>query len=268
MKTLVGELEKIIEQAQWPMEHQMTMKSRRIYEEGLDIVNSYRGHPAVFLDGLNAFQATRSTPYAYAGIAFTLTVAASGEDTSKAIKQGLEKAMHWLEKSQYLEPDRLEINFIEATIYMYGKDLRNSRVVLDYLNQQDSRNNYYVCLTEMNYWRKRGLKQQYFQWFQQAMKTADNNRRQAFVLNSLANFYLENRMYEKSIKAFQKVVKLDPNDPWAWHNMSLMFLDMKQLKEAGQCNKVALSIMDFGAARQIEQEIKKNRGIFGRLFSK
>lgn len=265
MRTLVSELEKIIEQARWPMEHLMTMKSRRIYEDGLDIVNSYRGHPAVFLDALSAFQATRSTPYAYAGIAFTLAMVASRENTSKAIKRGLDKAMHWLEKSQKLEPDRAEINFIEAVIYLNNKDLDNGRVILNYLNQQDSRN-YYICLTEMNYWRRRGDKRQYLQWTQQAMKSANNKMRQAYVLNSLANLYLEDKMYEKSIKTFKKVIKLDPDDPWAWHNMSVIFVELKQFKEADQCNKNALSIMDFGAARQIEQEIKENRGLLGRLF--
>jgi hypothetical protein len=41
---------------------------------------------------------------------------------------------------------------------------------------------------------------------------------------------------------------------------------MKQFKEAEQCNKRALSIMDFGAARDIEQVIKKNRGGLSRFL--
>ena len=267
MRTLVNELEEIIEKARWPREHLMTMKSRRIYEDGLDIVNLYRGRPEIYLDALHMFQATRSSPYSNAGIAFTLTMAASREDSPRAVKQGLETALHWLEKSQFSEPDRSEINFIEAVIYINGGDLKNGRVVLDHLNQQDS-SNYYVCLTEMNYWYQKGAKQQYSQWLQRAMKSANNNTRQVYVLNSIGNFYIDNREFKKSIKTFQKLLKIDPNDPWAWHNLSVIFVEMKQYKEADRCNKKALDIMDFVAAREIEQDIKENRGVLGRLFGK
>jgi hypothetical protein len=48
--------------------------------------------------------------------------------------------------------------------------------------------------------------------------------------------------------------------------MSVMYVRLDRFKEADQCNKRALSLMDFGAAREIEQVIKQNRGGLGRLF--
>lgn len=262
---MINELEEIIEQIRWPMEHRMTMKSRRIYEEGLDTIDAYRGNSEVFLDALNIFQTTYSTPYAYAGIAYTLAMASSEESRPKTIERGLLQAMDWLEKSQYLEPDRTEINFIEAVIYMKQGNLRDARLILDHINQ-DTRN-YYVCLAELDYWYKQGNEEQYYyHWFERAKKIANNKLRQARVFNSLANFQLDREMYEKSIKTFYKVVQVTPDDPWAWHNMSVIFVRIKQFKEAAHCNKQALSIMEFEAARQIEQTIKENQTFFSRLF--
>jgi tetratricopeptide (TPR) repeat protein len=265
MKTFVDQLENIIQQAAWPMEHRLTMQSRRIYENGLDIVNAYRGHSGIYIEALKIFQGTNSCPYAYAGIAFTLTMASSGEDNVNAVRRGFQKALDWLEKSQAVEPDRPEINFVEAVIYINRGQLENGRLILDHLTTQDPRN-YYLCLTEMNYWRRQGDEQRYLHWVHQAMEGANNNHRHAYVLNALAGFHLDKRRYDKSIKLYQKVVEINPHDSWAWHNMSTMLVKMKQFKEAKICNERALKIMDFGAAREIEQEIKKNLGGLSRLF--
>jgi tetratricopeptide (TPR) repeat protein len=264
MNTLIDQLNKIIQEANWPAEHHATIQNRRIYENGLDIVNMYRGHPAILGKALRKFQGTRSSPYAYAGIAYTLATASRGRDGQAPDQRGLKGAMHWLEKSQNLEPDRLEINFIEAVIYLNARQHKNARLILDYLNDQDP-GNYYLCVTEMNYWDEQSSDKQYLHWVQQAVNAANSNIRRIWVMNALAGFYLGKGMYERSLKTYQQVAKLDPNDPWLWHNMSVMYVEMKHFKEAENCNKRALSIMDFGAARDIEQVIKKNRGGLSRF---
>lgn len=62
-------------------------------------------------------------------------------------------------------------------------------------------------------------------------------------------------MYEESLGLFHEVVKIDPNDPWAWHNMSWMYLRLKDYTNAGSCNDRALRIMDFGVARNIQKSL-------------
>jgi tetratricopeptide (TPR) repeat protein len=267
MSSLVEQLNTLIQQADWPTEHRMTMQSRRTYESGLDAVNAYRGHLSVFVEALKRFQATYSCPYAYAGIAYTLTSAAAHEDTPAAMRRGWQKALTWLEKSQNLEDDRPEINFIEAVIYIHQAQYQNARLVLDHLYNQDTQN-YYLCLAEMKYWEKQGDDQRYRQWFNRAAKAASTKGRQAFILNSLAHIFQKKGVYDKSLKLYRDVTELDPADPWAWHNMSVMLVRLKQFKEAKLCNERALKIMDFGAAREIEQEIKKNIGGLGRLFGR
>ena len=93
---------KIIQEVNWPTEHRITTQSQRIYESGLDTVNMYRDHPAIFGEALRKFQGTESSPYAYAGIAYTLATASRGRGGQVPDQRGLKRAMHWLEKSQIL----------------------------------------------------------------------------------------------------------------------------------------------------------------------
>jgi tetratricopeptide (TPR) repeat protein len=242
------------------------MQSRRAYEAGLDVINMYRGDPSVFVEGLRRFQASRSCSYAQAGVAYTLAVASfAGSQTPD--RRGLQNAMQWLERSQNYEPDRSEINFIEAVIYLNGKQFDKARMVLDYLTNQDPQN-YYLIITEMEYWDQRGDEQKYFQWADKGLEAANQKGRQIFVMNSLAGFYLSKGDFEKSINVYLNLAELDPDDPWLWHNLSVMYVELEMFKEANQCNKQALSIMDFGAAREIEQVIKKNRSGISRLFGR
>ena len=48
-----------------------------------------------------------------------------------------------------------------------------------------------------------------------------------------------------------------------------MLLDMDNYDDASLCNQKALSIMDFGAARSVEQRLQNVKGgRFGRLFKR
>ncbi|MCP5098590.1 MAG: tetratricopeptide repeat protein [Chloroflexi bacterium] len=264
--SLVDKLIEIINKSQWPAAHRNNSQARRIYERGLDEVNSYRGHPDTLMRALEIFSRTQSSAFAYAGIAFTLVTAATDQDSF--YQPGFDEAMRWLEKAQEWEANLIEINFIEAVIYLNSTQLENGRFILDYLGRQNP-NNYYLCLTEMNYYAQKKLKKKYIHWLEKAIKQANSGYRQAYTLNSLAGHYLKHGDYELAIKQYYQVTKIDPNDAWAWHNMSVMFTRMKKFEDAHLCNKKALNLMDFGAARQIEAQLKEKRGSkLGKLFSR
>ena len=80
-----------------------------------------------------------------------------------------------------------------------------------------------------------------------------------FILNALADLYLDQGRYSQSIQLYRDVINLNPDDPWAWHDMSIVFVHMKKFKEAKVCNQRALDIMDFEAARDIQRLIEKKR---------
>jgi tetratricopeptide (TPR) repeat protein len=233
------------------------MQARRAYERGLDLVNLYRGHPGVFFQALPEFQATQSAAYAYAGIAFTL-VMASSYDGDDIHQHGFEEATKWLEKAQEWEPDRIEINFIEAVLYANLGQYENARLILDHLEALESQN-YYLCVAEINYWRRQQHSVKWIQWIERTQKLADTRIRQAFTLNVLAGLYSSQGKYSQSIQAYRHMVRLNPEDALAWHDLSVMLVRMRQFKEAEACNQRALSIADFDAARNVQELIKKKR---------
>ncbi len=55
-------------------------------------------------------------------------------------------------------------------------------------------------------------------------------------------------------------MKVKPDDVWAWHKMSVMLLRLNNYKDAELCNRQALSIIDFDAARGVQEELKRLTG--------
>lgn len=64
------------------------------------------------------------------------------------------------------------------------------------------------------------------------------------------------KRYEEALSTYNLVNERYPQDPWAWHNKSLILLDLSRYPEALACNERALSIMDFGAARSTGERIR------------
>ncbi len=262
---LVDKLIETVNRHHWPSAHRMDARALRAYTRGLDQVNAYRGDPAIYFDALRTFSQTESTAFASAGVAFTLTMASSGR---KPYLAGFEEAIRWLEKAQEWEPDFVDINFIEAVIYLNTGQIENGRLVLDHLSQQEA-DNYYVCLTEMNYWQQKNANESFVKWLRKASNKLANKRlRQAYTLNALAHLYLSEGRLNNALEIFTDITKLTPDDPWAWHNMSYIFLELDKVKEAKQCNERALGIMDFQSARDIQEKIRQQRGGLSRLFRK
>ncbi|MCP4417831.1 MAG: hypothetical protein GY805_14500 [Chloroflexi bacterium] len=247
-----------------PTAHRNSATTRRLYQRGLDTINIYKGRPNSITQGLDIFQATESNAYASAGIAYTLVIISSENDSTNEI--GLTEAMKWLEKAQEWEPNSTEINFIEALVYTHSNQYKNARLVLDHIAWEDP-NNYYLALAEAEYYKKRLNNDQFFHWLEKANKVANTAARKAFIFNSAAHFFLRENDFQRAIKNFYQVTKIDPDDAWAWHSISWMFVQMEKYEDARLCNQRALSIMDFDAAREIEAQLgqKKKRG-FGRFF--
>jgi tetratricopeptide (TPR) repeat protein len=262
---VVDDLLDFIAKARWPGTHRSNAALRARYEQGLDMVNAYRGDPRIYFQALSLFQSIDACGYAYAGIAFTLAMASS-ERQNQIYPNGYNAALDWLEKAQEWEPNRVEINFIEAVLYINSGQFENGRLILDYLSPAEP-DNYFLCLTEINYWGSLKRAEKALHWIKQAFRFANSQARQANVHNALAHYYMQDGYFVRAIKHYTEVIKLDPNDAWAWHNMSYMFLRLNALEDAAKCNEKALGIMEFQAARQIEEQIqqKKPKGFFQKL---
>lgn len=58
-----------------------------------------------------------------------------------------------------------------------------------------------------------------------------------------------------ALAAYDVVNQRYPDDPWAWHNKSLLLISMNRLDEAWACNQRALSLMTFGQALKTRESL-------------
>lgn len=258
---LLDSLTELVASTSWPDNSFINAKSQHIYETGMDVLNMYRGHPDVLIDALRLFYQTESQPYAYAGIAATL-ISASYSHGDVYEGDGLRQAQQWLERAQASIADRVEINVVEASLYISMREYDNARLILDYF-QQENYEHYQICLAEMHYWQRKESIPQVSEWYRKAMALSTTKVRKIVALNILAGCYLSNKHYKQTIEAYRHLAKLDANDPWLWHNSSIAHYNLKQYKDAAKCNKKALELMDFQAARDmgkaIEYKLKQSR---------
>jgi tetratricopeptide (TPR) repeat protein len=247
----------VVNRTQWPDVPFINAKSQQIYEAGMDILNLYRGHPQVLLDALKTFYQTGAQPYAYAGVAGVLISASYSHDEIYDA-QGLAEAQRWLEGAQSIVGDRVEINVLEALLYLNLKQFENARLVLDHF-QHENYEHFLIALTEMHYWARKRDIQQLYEWYRRAAVLATTKPRKIVITSALAGCYLTNRCFPQALQAYKLLAQLDPQDPWLWHNASIAHFHLQQYRDAEKCNKKALEFMDFKAARDMEQLIKKKR---------
>jgi tetratricopeptide (TPR) repeat protein len=241
-----------------PEETAITPEATARFEQAVEVMYAYRGEPQALIEGLKAYLATRCRPYVYAGIAGTLSTAAFEHD-DQYDQEGVEQALTWLQRAQEIIPDRNEINLFEAIIYLHMKRYPDARTVLDYLAEAGPLS-YRFCITEMSYWDAQKDMPKVEEWFEQAIALARGDQQRAYLLEMLAGIYLMNNILERSLRLFEEAVKFASNNPWAWHNMSVIHYRQRNYDPAARCNERALQLMDFGAARQMQALIPFGRG--------
>jgi hypothetical protein len=128
-KNLLQQMIPYLNKVNWAGEDTVTPQGREAYMIGLDKVEMYAGDPKSLVEALRVFQSGGSLPYAYAGAAYVLVVASRERDGSYVLG-GLDTAMEWLEKAQALEPDYVDINMIEAFVYVYNGRSDDARLVI------------------------------------------------------------------------------------------------------------------------------------------
>lgn len=264
---LIAKLVPLLEKVNWPTDHTATEQGRRSYLVGLEKVDTYNGDPNQLTAALKTFVTGGSRPFAYAGVSYTL-IAASEEKDGRYDPEGLDVAMEWLEKAQDLEPDVLEINMLEALIYVHNGRLEDARTVLDYLHDINP-SDYYLYRIEVAYWEAAGDLEQTISWFDQAATAATTVPQRLAMRGQLADFYFRQKMWTEAEAAYQEALHFDSSNTLLWHKLALIHWQLEDFEEAEKCNQQTLRLKDFPAARQLEEQIKKKKSegsVWGKLF--
>lgn len=252
---LVNQLLPVLDRMRWPFTPRATQLGYKAYEHGIDKADTYRDDAKVLGDALRIFQTADSQPYAFAGIAYTLVLASREEDGSYA-QEGLDAAMLWLEKAQELEPDLVEINFIESLVYIYGNRPGDARMILDYLRQQEPAN-YFLQRSEVTYWRRQGDMKKVVYWCEKAMVAADTIPQRLRLQGTMADGLYELGEMDKALHAYKEAVHFDANNHEAWHGLAVINWQRKNYDEATRLNNKALKIRDFPAGRKLALALER-----------
>ncbi|MEQ8675208.1 MAG: hypothetical protein RLP44_04630 [Aggregatilineales bacterium] len=252
---------------EFPIETEITPTSRTSFYRAMDISLMYRGHPNVLSRSMEEFLKSNCRPFAYAGAAKVLMLS-SYISSREYDDYGLQASREWLSIARQDVTRCFEIELIHGEIEQASNKLDNIKSNLDELNTFDeAKDSYYVALLNMFYHSKRKQRGEEQKWEDIAERLAENDYQKLFVINGKAGNFIQDKKWSDAAKHYEQVIAIDKQDPWAWHNVSLCYLHLNDLKNAERCNEIALVLMDFGAARQVQQMIqqRKTGSFFSRL---
>jgi tetratricopeptide (TPR) repeat protein len=269
-KVLVEKMLPVLGVTKWPESEEATQLGRQAYFVGLDKVEEFADDPKTLTSALRTFQSGESRPYAYAGVAYSL-IRASVERDGTYATEGLDASLSWLEKAQELAPDLLEINMIEAFIYIYGGRFDDARIILDYLEAIDA-TDYHVLMAEAAYWSQQKKLKETVMWLEKAIAAADTVPRKLRLRVKLGDTYLSYGTDEKALEVYREAVHFAKENPRLWHKMSIANWRLEDYDEAARCNKRALALReDYPEALKMQESLKEKQdtgGLTRRLFGR
>lgn len=262
-KKLVKEVTTAVSEMTWPKLQKRTEQGRRIFLQSLDEVAARQRDPHALLDVLRLLQTADSRPYAQAGVANVLV--AASKQAKGYFQPGLKQAMQWLEQAQADEADIVEINVIEALIYVHSNRLDDARLVLDYLQGVEP-SNHYLHLAEIVYWTAVNNTQQAIVWIEEASISAITIPQRLRLRARLGDVYLRAQAYKEAVPVLREAVHFSKQDASLWHRLSFAYFRLGNLEEAELCNRRALTLQPtLKAAQKLQAAIKKQRGSTGLL---
>lgn len=268
-RELVNKIISSVNKTSWEGNEHVTQLGLQAFEVGLDSADEYQSDPAPLASALRIFHSGDSVPFGYAGVAYVL-IKASRESDGNYYQPGLETALEWLEKAQELAADTMQINMIEALIYIYGNRFDDARIVLDYLEQIDA-TDYYVIFAEAAFWRRQKAVNETIFWYGQAIDAAGTVPKKLRLRTQLGDCYVDFDMNEEAARSYQEAVHFSKENPRLWHRLSVVYWRMEDYQEALRCNKRALELEDFPEAREMEAALAERLdtgGLKRRLFGR
>jgi predicted Zn-dependent protease len=259
IEKMLGQLPKM----KWPHGKQATELGRKSYDTALDRVDMYTGDPKVLGEALRILQTGDSLPFAYAGIAYTL-IAASREKDGSYAEEGLEAALDWLEQAQEAAIDIVDINMIEALVYIYNGRYEDARLVLDYLHEQDP-NNYYVHVGELIFWQAHNEVEEAAHWFEKAGLSAREVPQRLRLLSRMGEFYMQQEVYDKALQVYKEALHFNKEKPELWHSLAVIYWRMEDYEESARANKQSLKFGNLPAAQKLAEALKEKQGGSGIL---
>lgn len=242
-----------------PPGYTVTDATKQQFYLAIDTANEYRGEPSVLLQALDAFQHTENAALFYAGVAYVHLQAAYLQGFSYA-EVGVEQARTWLDRATQMMPKIIELLLIETFIALRAKQYDQAKELITRLQERDAQN-FYVLLTQLEYYGMMMAISSALPLFDRALSAATSPSQEIHVRNRIARYYVLFGKAGQAVEMYKTLTQLTPDDPWVWHNLSILYLQRYRLRKAWQCNARALKLMSFDNARQIRRSIIRQYAI-------
>ena len=167
----------------------------------------------------------------------------------------------WLRRPR---PDEVDINMIEALVYIYNGRLDDARLVLNYLHDRDP-NDYYVHVAEIIFWQMQDDVEQATHWYEKASLSAREVPQRLRLLSRMGEFYLKEQNYNKALQMYKEALHFNKEKPELWHSISVIYWQLDDFDEAGRANKQALRYGNLPAAERMAEALKQKQGTSGLL---
>lgn len=249
---LVEHFRKLIQSVEIPNNDVITDEAIAVYESGRDVLLMYRGDSDVLVKALRTFISTQVRPLIYAGAA-QVVISASYVSGGKYDAGGISYAKNLYELAANYSLNSLHVALVEVAILGQRKELDKMRFALDSIRDHfaEAKTYFGYILGEMDYWYNSSNIPEFGKWANLGLEHARNNIHRLNILNRLGSIYLtqpKNVGYKQALTYYERVVSIDPEDPWAWHNMSIIHHHDGNYEQAAYCNYRALELMPFGNA--------------------
>jgi tetratricopeptide (TPR) repeat protein len=112
------------------------------------------------------------------------------------------------------------------------------------------------------YYERQGRRQEYEATLRRMIELAPTRVVKRAGYDRLALFYADRGRLDEAIDLFQQMIREFPEgSAWSWHNYSLVLLRAKRYQEALAASDRALSFFEFGVARTVNNEARKQLGM-------
>ncbi len=223
------------------------------FEKGKGVLKTYHGQLGVLLESYDLFKQS-SESYCYMGIALILTAASYSQNDYD--REGLCKAVGYLDKAKALAHDHLQARLIEAHIRSCFDQLEKAHHILDSLPS---------CL-EVKMLRHSFFAQEVKQAQAESLFTELSSvvqrEQQKDLATSMAWLYLKLNHTSRGLEVLNHQLEQDPYDPWLNHTLSLFYFQLGNLEKTKHHNDKTLSSTRFPVALALRQELRNLKKFF------
>jgi len=232
-----------------PLNAPITAEARQLFYRAVVRVGSYRGHPDVLYETAALLGEQAPAPLYHAGLALVLT-ASSYISGGNYDPLGLTHARAAIDIAQVYAPDAIEVRYALAAVLLRYKQLDEAAPHIEFLLAQEPDNSHFLTLNMLLLAERKQFAAA-VEWFDRIDKMPLVEAQRINLANSLAFYCMAANRDGEAIRLYRQVLAMTPQDPWAWHNLSIIHLRRKNYWQCYRCNRRALGIMQFGAAHYV-----------------